>query len=107
MAKIESTEERSVKQLGFITDKKAGTVEVLGNYLDRRKLTDALGNQYHVTTWHKSISEIIDEAAQSSFVVERFIEPRPLPEMAEISQKDFDKLSKVPDFMIFRLMKID
>jgi hypothetical protein len=59
-----------------------------------------------VTTWHKSIGEIIGEANQAGFVVEKFVEPRPLDAMKKISKRDYEKLNKIPEFMIFKLLKL-
>jgi hypothetical protein len=82
------------------------TVEIFGNYLDRRSMTDALRSANPVTTWHKPISEIIQEAMSAGFLLETFVEPRPLPDMETISKYNYDRLLKIPEFMIMRMTKI-
>jgi len=104
LKKTEDTPERSVRQLALITDRTAKTAEVVGGYLGRRKLDDALKHM-GVITWHKPISEIINEATSAGFLVEKFVEPKPLEKMKEISMRDYVKLSEVPYFMVIRLLK--
>jgi SAM-dependent methyltransferase len=104
LSKTEDTSERSVRQLSMVTDRKTETAKIVGSYLGRRRLGDALRTM-GVTTWHKPISEIIDEASRVGFLVEKLIEPKPLEEMRGVSLKDFQKLSEVPYFMILKLLK--
>jgi queuine tRNA-ribosyltransferase len=58
-----------------------------------------------VTTWHKSIGEIIGEANQAGFVVEKFVEPRPLDAMKKISKRDYEKLNKKKSVALFGIVQ--
>lgn len=105
MFMTENTEEKQVRQTAVVKNKKTKDLTIIGNYLDRRELHDGLGTMGTVTTWHKSISEIFHEAQSVGFSIDKFIEPRPLLEMRQYSERDYNKLIKIPEFMIIRLKK--
>lgn len=105
MVETVNTEEEKVRQLGFITNKKAKTVRVIGDYLKRRKIT-SIGEGFDVTTYHKSLSEITNEATKAGFLVQALLEPMPLKEMEGVSKVDYIKLSKVPYVVIYKLLKL-
>ncbi len=90
-----------VHQLSRTKDKKLDTVTVIGDYFTRRSMSF---NGW--TTWHKPITEISDEIAKAGFVIAAIHEPQPLPKMQEVSPKDYDTLVKMPNFIIFKLLKI-
>lgn len=95
-----------IRQLAIIKNKTTGETTIIGNYLDRNKLDTKFGEGSFVTTYHKSISEIVSEIKKAGFLIEDFIEPKPHPEMESISPNDFKRLNKIPEFMIFKLIKI-
>jgi ubiquinone/menaquinone biosynthesis C-methylase UbiE len=97
--------EKQVRQFSLIKYKNPKSVEIIGDYLTRKITDDGLGNLGDVTIWHKSLSEILGEATKVGFVLDKFVEPKPLAEMEKISERDFIKLSKIPEFMILRLLK--
>lgn len=100
----ENTETIKLRQLSVRQNKMLKTVEIYGNYLECRSITDALPEGV-VTTWHKPISEIMNEAKQAGFLLETFVEPQPLKEMEAISKYNYDRLVKIPEFMIMRMVK--
>jgi ubiquinone/menaquinone biosynthesis C-methylase UbiE len=102
---IENNETNKLRQLSVKQNKILKTVEICGNYLERRSITDALPGGA-VTTWHKPISEIIYEAKQAGFLLETFVEPQPLKEMEAVSKYNYDRLVKIPEFMIMRMVKL-
>ena len=104
LALTTDSDDIAVRQLAIIKNEKNNTTEIIGDYLTRRKIDDALGKNT-VTVWHKSISEIITEATDAGFLVEKCIEPRPLVEMETIRPRDYKILNKIPNFIIFRLIK--
>ena len=106
MELTENSDTAHVRQLAILKDKVAKTMEIKGDYLQRKMMSNALGAKMPVTTWHKPISEIISEATAAGFLLETFVEPRPLPAMKAISEGDFTRLEKIPEFMILRLVKI-
>lgn len=98
-------ETEKIRQLAIIKNKVTEETTIVGNYLDRNKLDTKFGEGTFVTTWHKSIGEIVSEIKESGFLIEDFVEPKPLPKMETISPNDFKRLNKIPEFMIFKLIK--
>lgn len=95
--------ESKVTQLARIKHKQTKQVEIVGDYLTHRQVTGS--DDFPVVTWHKSISEITAEIKASGFQIDSIIEPLPLPELQNISQRTYDTLVKIPKFLIFRLYK--
>lgn len=92
-----------IKQISRKRDKKAGTVEIIGDYLTRR--TSGINDDWAVTTWHKPISEIASEATDEGFLIASICEPKPLEKMNEIRPTTYQTLNKIPHFIIFKLLK--
>lgn len=105
MAVSEQNEKKKIKQLAFIKDRVTNQLEVIGDYLTHRKLTNNTGD-IEVTTWHKPLSEIISEIKDSGFSIDSFIEPMPGEELKDIDINEYKRLTKVPYVMIFRLVKL-
>lgn len=97
-----------IQLLAFIKNKKTKEKTIIGNYLDRKELSIKFNTDKTstVTTWHKSISEIINEARKAGFLIENFVEPKPSLKMKSIKPDDYEKLNKIPKFMIFKLIKL-
>lgn len=100
-------EMETVRQLVVINDEVNNDITVVGNYLDRKIITDTLGKKVGtVISWHKSISEIVQEIRKAGFLIENFVEPKPLPAMDAVAPDHYKKLNRIPEFMIFKLLKI-
>ncbi len=82
-------------------DKVANKVEITGNYVERRKM-----NFNEWVIWHKSLDEICSEISNAGFLIELIHEPKPLLKMKEIAPTDYEVLTKIPNFLIFKLKKI-
>lgn len=95
--------ESKVTQLARIKHKQTKQVEIIGDYLAHRKLSGS--DDFPVVTWHKSISEIAAEIKASGFQIDSIVEPMPLPELQNVSQRTYDTLVKIPKFLIFKLYK--
>lgn len=104
MVLTQDQETEKIRQLATINNKMTKKVTVIGDYLNRKPISDALDIS-SVTTWHKSMGEIADEVTRCGFLIERIVEPKPLEKMKEISQKEYEKLVKIPEFVIFKLRK--
>lgn len=91
-------------RLDIISNKATKEITVVGDYLNRRKLKDALGKDT-VSNWSKPFGEIISEAQSAGFIIDRLVEPRPLEKMKEIKAPHYELLNKIPGFVIFRLLK--
>ena len=98
------TENESINKLEISKNKITKEVTIIGDYLGRKKLTDGFGKDT-VTTWCKSFGEISSEISSSGFLIERIVEPKPLKELADIFPEKYKKLSKISEFVIFRLLK--
>jgi ubiquinone/menaquinone biosynthesis C-methylase UbiE len=103
MVTTQNDENIKMKQISRKRDKKAGTVEIIGDYLTRR--TSEINGDWAVTTWHKSISEIASEATDEGFLIANICEPKPLEKMNEIRPTTYQTLNKIPHFIIFKLLK--
>jgi ubiquinone/menaquinone biosynthesis C-methylase UbiE len=104
MDTTERSDEVRIRQLSMATNKKTKTVEIVGDYLERHANVDGVSG-LEVTTWHKSMTEILNESASAGFVLDVLLEPKPLQEMEEVSPLNFEKLSKIPFFILFRLSR--
>ena len=91
------------KELSRTLDKTTGSVTIVGDYLSRAALPG--DTNLDVTTWRKSISEIATEATDEGFLIAGITEPKPLPKMNELQPQAYKKLTKIPEFVIFKLLK--
>jgi|ERR1035437_1059605 ubiquinone/menaquinone biosynthesis C-methylase UbiE len=99
-----NTDTQWINKLEIIKDKETKEITITGDYLNRTKLTNGFGKDT-VTTWNKSFSEISSEITLSGFLIEQIIEPRPTEEMKNLFPEKYKKLNKIPEFVIFRLLK--
>ncbi len=60
MTITEDDDKRRVRMLADIKHKDTNTAEIIGDYFTRRKIDNPTSGM-DVTTWHKSISEIVAE----------------------------------------------
>ena len=61
--------------------------------------------EWHVRYWREPLEGTCALFADAGFMIERLIEPRPIPEMAERFPDDYEKLMREPGFIAFRLRK--
>ena len=76
-----------------------------GSYFEEGSVTEEWSRGWVVTTWRMPLTTLVSEFGDAGFVVERLVEPRPLPAMATSHPKAFEQLSTVPAFILFRLRK--
>jgi ubiquinone/menaquinone biosynthesis C-methylase UbiE len=103
MVTIQNDENVKISQISKIRNKRANTVEIVGDYLTRQ--TSNINSDWAVTTWHKPIGEIATEVADEGFLIANIYEPKPLDEMEQISPTAYQTLTKIPHFIIFKLYK--
>lgn len=89
-------------ELSYKKDKKQDTIEITGDYLSHKQ---EKGVDWNVTCWHKPFGEIVNEIVASGFVIKDVVEPKPLVGMKKISRANYEKLNKIPYFLIFKLQK--
>lgn len=80
-------------------------VTIMGDYFATRKTIDALGKDT-ANTWTMPIGDIATKATDEGFLIERLVDPRPLDSLKEIDPQTYYRLSKIPEFIIFKLKKI-
>ena len=101
MAIVEDSNQREKMELSFDIDKEKKITEVLGNYLEKHPTC----YDTNVTTWHKPFGEIFREASQAGFILDKLLDPKPLEEMKAVAPHHYQKLLKIPDFGVIRLLK--
>lgn len=92
-------------KLDIFNNKMTKEVVIVGDYLNRKKIKDALGKNT-VSNWSKPFGEIIAEAQAAGFIIDRLVEPKPLEKMKEAKASQYELLNKIPAFVIFRLRKL-
>lgn len=101
----EETGDYSSLKLEIRKNTDTGGQLITGNYLAKRKIIDALGKNT-ANTWTMPIGDIVTTAIDTGFLIERLVDPRPLDELKEIDPKTYERLSKIPEFIIFKLRKM-
>lgn len=76
-----------------------------GSYFTDEMIDETWNDGWRVRFRRAPLETIIDEFSAAGFVVERLIEPRPAPAMANEHPKVFRKLSEEPAFIAFQLAK--
>lgn len=74
-----------------------------GSYFDEIATTERWSKGFDVTAWRLPLTRLTGEFADAGFVIERLVEPRPLPEMATSYPQAHEKLTTRPAFVLFRL----
>lgn len=103
MQTAENNEDTKIQQLARIKHKKTDKIEVVGDYLSISKSEDR--SDFGVTCWHKPIGKMSEEIKKAGFVIDEILEPLPLEKMKTISPSNYETLSKIPYFIIFKLLK--
>jgi SAM-dependent methyltransferase len=76
-----------------------------GSYFDVSPVTEIWSRGWEITAWRMPLTTMTEEFAQAGFLIERLIEPIPDPAMATTHPDAFEKLSREPAFVLFRLRK--
>ncbi|MGH9263127.1 MAG: class I SAM-dependent methyltransferase [Acidimicrobiales bacterium] len=76
-----------------------------GSYFTVEKVHEIWQGSWRVDYWRQPLSATCDEFAQAGFLIERLVEPRPSPGMADRFPDDYAKLLREPGFIDFRLRK--
>jgi SAM-dependent methyltransferase len=98
-------EEYFTRKLEIMEKADLNELTITGDYLTKRKTIDALGKDT-ANTWTMPIGDIATAATDAGFLIERLVDPRPLEELKEIDPQTYYRLSKIPEFMIFKLKKM-
>lgn len=76
-----------------------------GSYFTTEVIEETWNRGWHVRYWRMPLTEVVAQFFTAGFVIEALQEARPAPEMATAFPADFDKLTRQPGFIAFRLAK--
>lgn len=76
-----------------------------GSYFTSEPVTETWNKGWEVTAWRVPLTELTAGFAEAGFLIERLVEPAPLPEMATSFPVSFKRLTNLPAFILFRLVK--
>ncbi|MDI6740512.1 MAG: class I SAM-dependent methyltransferase, partial [Candidatus Edwardsbacteria bacterium] len=97
--------EYKLRALGYRKHVKSNAVEVYGDYARARKIHDTWFGSFNVTYYHRPFSAILNDILRSKFKLVYCVEPKPLSSAKRIDKGFWEKASKLPLFVIFRLRK--
>ena len=76
-----------------------------GSYFDVAVVEETWQDDWQVRYWRQPLERWCAEFADAGFLIERLVEPQPIPAMAETHPHEYEKLSNEPGFVAFRLLK--
>jgi SAM-dependent methyltransferase len=74
-----------------------------GSYFDVRVIEETWSKGWSVRYWLAPLQTTCEEIFQAGFLIERLVEPRPVPEAAAVDPDDHERLNREPGFLAFRL----
>jgi SAM-dependent methyltransferase len=75
-----------------------------GSYFDTRVIHETWSKGWSVRYWLAPLETTCEEISAAGFVIERLLEPRPVPEAADIDREEYERLTREPrGFIAFRL----
>ena len=99
------TDDERTSLLGYKKFKKNHECEVIGDYLNTRKINDVWFGNFDVSYYHRSLESIITDILESGFQVVDFAEPKAIPAVKEKDKVFYEIHDKIPLFMLFALRK--
>jgi ubiquinone/menaquinone biosynthesis C-methylase UbiE len=63
------------------------------------------GQPFEVTFWRRPLTAVTDAITRAGFLIDRLVEPEPLPSLQEHDPQAYDKIRTRPAFLFFRLVK--
>lgn len=91
--------------LGYRKILKENKCEVLGDYLNTRKVDDVWFDSFKVSFVHRPMESMMGDIIKSKFVLKDFLEPRATEDCKSIDPIFWEIHQKIPLFMIFELKK--
>lgn len=80
-------------------------VRLGGSYFEESAVTEVWSKGWEITAWRVPMTRLAAEFADAGFVIERLVEPTPVPEMAASHPDTYERLSTEPGFVLFKLRK--
>ena len=85
----------------------ADWVRLGGSYFEYAAITETWSKGWEITAWRMPLARLTEEFAEAGFLIERLIEPAPDPAMERSHPETFERLSREPAFILFRLRPDD
>ena len=79
-----------------------------GNYFELEQVEmewGGFGRRVRVPYYRRLLCAMLDPLLEAGFVLERLLEPRPVPEFKKHDAEDYEKLMRQPGFICFRARK--
>ena len=76
-----------------------------GSYFDVEVVEETWSRGWTIRYWRMPLTVLCDDFVRAGFSIERLVEPRPAPGMAEVFPAHYEKLDREPGFINFRLIK--
>jgi len=77
-----------------------------GSYFDTRVIEETWSRGWRVRYWVAPLEKKCAEFTEAGFLIERIVEPRPLPQAKTIDPEDYERLQRSPNFIAFRLVPL-
>ncbi len=77
-----------------------------GSYFEVSAVTEVWSKGWEITAWRMPLAQLTEEFAAAGFMIERLIEPTPDPAMEKSHPDTFEKLSREPSFILFKLRAV-
>jgi SAM-dependent methyltransferase len=87
----------------FLDMRISGSDDYLGTYRFTEDW-EVDGHTMRMRFWHRPLRAMLAAFTSSGFVVDRIVEPEPLPEMAEVAPDTYQRLSRDAQFLVFSLI---
>ncbi|NYJ04117.1 SAM-dependent methyltransferase [Geodermatophilus daqingensis] len=77
-----------------------------GSYFTRERVDLPLASgRFAVPAWRMPLQDLLEELTAPGFVLERLVEPRPLPALAAVDAETYERLCTEPAFIALRLRR--
>jgi SAM-dependent methyltransferase len=77
-----------------------------GSYFSEEPVTETWSKGWTVTAWRVPLTRLTEEIADAGFLIERLVEPLPVPEMARTHPAVHERLTTEPGFLLLRLRSV-
>lgn len=104
MAKVPS-DTHSIVRLEISKNIETKAITFTGDYLTPRKIDNAFGKDT-VNAWALPLGLIAHKATSAGFLIDHIVEPQPLEGMKEVKPDSYERLKRIPEFVIMRLTKL-
>ncbi len=101
---LQDNEKTRDRRLGSTVNRENDTEQVFGDYLTARPIKNEQGI-LQVIIWHQPLSDTINQLIETGFILDKVIEPKPTEGFKDISPRHYERLSKIPEIVIFKAHK--